>query len=63
MEIPKGLSVEVPKNTDIIVSGIDKAKVGQFSAEIRELRKPEPYKGKVSAMWIIRSSQSCKTAK
>ena len=46
MEIPKGLSVEVPKNTDIIVSGIDKAKVGQFSAEIRELRKPEPYKGK-----------------
>ncbi len=46
MDIPAGLSVEVPKNTDLIISGIDKAKVGQFSAEIRELRKPEPYKGK-----------------
>jgi large subunit ribosomal protein L6 len=46
LEIPAGLTVEVPKNTDIIVSGMDKAAVGQFAAEIREFRKPEPYKGK-----------------
>lgn len=45
-EIPKGLSLELPKNTTIIVSGIDKQLVGQFAAEIREIRKPEPYKGK-----------------
>ncbi len=45
-EIPAGLSVELPKNTQIIISGIDKQKVGQFAAEIREIRKPEPYKGK-----------------
>lgn len=46
LEIPKGLKVELPKNTQIIVSGIDKQLVGQFTAEIREVRKPEPYKGK-----------------
>jgi len=46
MEIPAGLKVELPKNTQIIISGIDKQLVGQFAAEIREIRKPEPYKGK-----------------
>ena len=46
MEIPEGLKVELPKNTIIVISGIDKQKVGQFEAEIREVRKPEPYKGK-----------------
>ncbi len=46
MPIPEGLKVEMPKNTTIIISGIDKQKVGQFAAEIREIRKPEPYKGK-----------------
>lgn len=46
LEIPKGISLDVPKNTEITVSGIDKAAVGQFAAEIREFRKPEPYKGK-----------------
>ena len=46
MPIPEGINVELPKNTQIIISGIDKQAVGQFAAEIRELRKPEPYKGK-----------------
>ena len=46
LEIPKGLKVELPKNTQIIISGIDKQLVGQFAAEIREVRKPEHYKGK-----------------
>jgi large subunit ribosomal protein L6 len=45
MEIPEGLEVKVQKNT-IVVSGSDKQKVGQFAAEIRKVRKPEPYKGK-----------------
>lgn len=46
LEIPQGITLEVPKNTEINVLGIDKAAVGQFAAEIREFRKPEPYKGK-----------------
>jgi len=46
MQIPAGLKVELPKNTTIVISGIDKQLVGQFAAEIREIRKPEPYKGK-----------------
>ncbi len=46
LDIPSGLTVEVPKNTEVSISGIDKAAVGQFAAEIRSLRKPEPYKGK-----------------
>ncbi len=45
VEIPKELQVAVDKNT-ITVTGVDKQKVGQFAAEIRELKKPEPYKGK-----------------
>ncbi len=45
-EIPAGITIVTPKPTEIIVSGIDKQKVGQVAAEIREYRKPEPYKGK-----------------
>ncbi len=45
-DIPDGIDVTTPKPTEIIVSGIDKQKVGQVAAEIREWRKPEPYKGK-----------------
>lgn len=45
-EAPDGITIEAPKPTDIIVSGIDKQKVGQVAAEIRSYRKPEPYKGK-----------------
>ena len=43
---PEGVKIEAPKPTDIIVTGIDKQKVGQVAAEIRSYRKPEPYKGK-----------------
>ena len=43
---PKGVSFEVPAPTRIIVKGIDKEKVGQVAADIRKIRKPEPYKGK-----------------
>ncbi|ERJ12373.1 50S ribosomal protein L6 [Haloplasma contractile] len=44
--IPEGLEVEVPKNTQIIIKGTDKQLVGEFAANIRSLRSPEPYKGK-----------------
>lgn len=46
MTPPEGITVEVPDANKIIVSGADKEKVGQFTAEIREKRLPEPYKGK-----------------
>ena len=46
LEVPAGLKVELPKNTEIVISGSDKQLVGQFAAVIREIRKPEPYKGK-----------------
>ncbi len=45
-EIPSGISVDVPKPTEIVISGIDKQKVGQVAAEIRSYRKPEPFKVK-----------------
>jgi len=45
-EVPTGISVETPKPTEIVVKGIDKQQVGQVAAEIRQYRKPEPYKGK-----------------
>ena len=45
-DIPEGITVEVPKATDLIVSGIDKQAVGAFAAKVRAQRKPEPYKGK-----------------
>ncbi len=44
--VPDGITIDLPKNTVVEVSGIDKAKVGQAAAEIRSLRPPEPYKGK-----------------
>jgi large subunit ribosomal protein L6 len=43
---PEGVTVEVPDVNTIIVKGADKQKVGQFAAEVRAVRKPEPYKGK-----------------
>jgi large subunit ribosomal protein L6 len=43
---PEGISIETPSQTEIIVSGCDKQKVGQVAAEIRSYRPPEPYKGK-----------------
>ena len=46
LEIPAGLTVEGVSATEITVKGIDKEAVGKFAAEIREVRKPEPYKGK-----------------
>lgn len=45
-EIPVGITVEVPSNTELVVKGIDKQLVGEFAANIRKIRKPEPYKGK-----------------
>jgi large subunit ribosomal protein L6 len=44
--IPAGVTITTPKPTEIVVAGIDKQKVGQTAAEIREFRSPEPYKGK-----------------
>ena len=45
-DIPEGITVETPSQTEILVKGADKQKVGQVSAEIRAWRPPEPYKGK-----------------
>jgi large subunit ribosomal protein L6 len=44
--IPEGVTIAVPKPTEIVITGIDAQKVGQAAAEIRAFRKPEPYKGK-----------------
>lgn len=46
MEVPEGLTVEANGNTEITIKGIDKVKVGEFAANVRKVRKPEPYKGK-----------------
>ena len=46
MEAPAGITVEVPNPNQIIISGYDKQLVGQFAANVREKRRPEPYKGK-----------------
>ena len=46
MEVPDGLTVEATSNTEIKVSGIDKVQVGEFAAKVRDIRRPEPYKGK-----------------
>ncbi len=45
-DVPEGIEVKTPDNTTVLISGIDKQKVGQVAAEIRRWRKPEPYKGK-----------------
>ncbi len=46
IDVPEGIEVKTPDNTTVEISGIDKQKVGQLAAEIRQWRKPEPYKGK-----------------
>ena len=46
VEAPEGITFEVPEQTKIVVSGIDKEQVGQVAANIRKVRPPEPYKGK-----------------
>ncbi len=45
-EVPEGVTVTAPKQTEVVVEGIDQQLVGQVAANIREWRKPEPYKGK-----------------
>lgn len=45
-KIPKGLQVTCPDQTHVVIKGCDKQLVGEFAAEVRSLRKPEPYKGK-----------------
>lgn len=46
MEVPEGLTVEANGNTEITIKGIDKVLVGEFAANVRKVRPPEPYKGK-----------------
>ena len=46
VEEPEGITIDVPNPNKIVISGSDKQKVGQFAAEVREKRPPEPYKGK-----------------
>ncbi len=45
-EVPEGVTISVPKPTDIVVEGIDEQHVGQVASDIRDWRRPEPYKGK-----------------
>jgi len=44
--VPEGISIETPTQTEIVIKGTDRQKVGQTAAEIRDIRPPEPYKGK-----------------
>ena len=44
--MPEGIDVACPKPTEVVITGIDKQRVGQVAAEIRDYRPPEPYKGK-----------------
>ena len=46
VKIPKGITLESPSNTELVIKGISKQAVGQFAAEVRSIREPEPYKGK-----------------
>ena len=46
INVPEGLTVESPSNTELTIKGIDKCLVGEFAANIRKIREPEPYKGK-----------------
>ena len=46
VDIPQGLTVESPSNTELVIKGIDKCLVGEFTANVRKIRQPEPYKGK-----------------
>jgi large subunit ribosomal protein L6 len=53
LKVPEGVKASTPQPTRILLEGADKEVVKQFAAEIREWRKPEPYKGKVGAFWDI----------
>lgn len=44
--VPEGISIETPSQTEIVIKGADKQRVGQVAADIRSYRSPEPYKGK-----------------
>ena len=44
--VPEGITIETPTQTEILIKGVDRQKVGQVAAEIRDIRPPEPYKGK-----------------
>ena len=44
--VPEGITVEAPSNTELFIRGIDKCLVGEFAANVRKIRQPEPYKGK-----------------
>ncbi len=46
MIVPEGITVEAPSNTELFIRGIDKCLVGEFAANVRKIRQPEPYKGK-----------------
>ena len=46
VKVPEGIKLESPSNTELFVRGIDKQLVGEFAANVRKIRKPEPYKGK-----------------
>lgn len=46
VEVPEGIKVEVPSNTELFVRGANKQLVGEFAANVRKIREPEPYKGK-----------------
>ena len=46
VKVPAGITLEVPSNTELFVRGADKQLVGEFAANVRKIRKPEPYKGK-----------------
>lgn len=46
IEVPQGIKVELPSNTELVITGINKEIVGEFAANVRKIRKPEPYKGK-----------------
>ena len=45
-QIPDGIEISTPSQTEVLINGIDKQKVGQVAAELRAIRPPEPYKGK-----------------
>ena len=46
LDVPSNLKITVPSNTELVIEGIDKSAVGKFAAEVRDVRPPEPYKGK-----------------
>ena len=46
VSVPTGITIEGPSNTELFIRGIDKCLVGEFAAEVRKIRQPEPYKGK-----------------